>query len=145
MKFSVINIITASLLLSILIFTGCTKDTVVGPAGPIGATGPTGPAGNANVESYFFQTTTNWTLGAADSSSWNATYTGLTINTGYQVSVSMVTSNGNMPLSYTNYSTGIAYVYLWNLQGVTITATSITGTHIPKPANDPAFNIIIIP
>lgn len=144
MKLVIIKTITASLLLSILLFTGCTKDTVVGPTGPIGATGPTGPAGNANVESYQFVTIpspSSWT--PITGGGWQAVYSGLTLNTNYSIQVSMVTGNTNTAMPYTS-TTGITYGFSWDLQHIYITAYTFPSTSIPNPGAQ-TFNIIIIP
>jgi len=142
MKFPIIKTISAGILLSIL-FTGCTKDTVVGPTGPIGATGPTGPGGNANVEGYTLQTVSiSWDTLAGGG--LRATYSGLTINTGYNVQVSMVTGNStNTAMPYTN-SAGIYYGYSWDLSHIYINVYTVPSTHISNPGAQ-TFNIIIIP
>ena len=120
---------------------------MVGPTGPIGATGPTGPAGNANVEGYTFQTiSSSWTMTAGV---WSATYQGLTISTGYNVQVSMVTSNSTNPkntaMPYTDPSTGIYYGFSWDLSHIYINVYTVpSSTTIPNPANQ-TFNITIIP
>ena len=147
MNQSIIKVISTSLLLTVLLFTGCTKDTLVGPTGPIGPTGAIGPQGNANVQEYNFITTaSSWTL--SSTGVWQASYSSLTINLTDFVGAYMVT--GSTPNVYTalnwqDPATAIYYTFSNTTESVIINVYTVpTTTTLANPGSK-TFKFIVIP
>jgi len=142
MKTRIITSVSISILLTILLCAGCTKDTLVGPAGPTGPTGATGPTGNANVEEYdFIVTNTDW---LQSGNTWYATYSSVTINKTDAVLVYLNTGASYTQLPYINVTNSIQTYFSNTLNTITVNVNSINNTSIPNPGNE-TFKIVVIP
>ena len=142
----IISTIITGVLLSLLLSTSCTKDTVTGPTGATGPAGLTGPAGNANVQEYDF-VVTNWTQSG---NSWYADYSGVTISKTDAVMVYIATGNTTNP-SYTAlpFTMNDVQTYFSNtvsdLRVIVNSASGTTGTTTVSNPGYSIFKIMIIP
>ncbi|HEX7412594.1 MAG TPA: hypothetical protein VF411_01020 [Bacteroidia bacterium] len=139
-----ISTIITGVLLSLLLSTSCSKDTITGPTGATGPTGLTGPAGNANVQEYDF-VVTNWTQSG---NSWYADYSGVTIK---KTDAVMVYVSNTTTGSYTALPVTMNDVQTYfsnTVSDLRVTVNSASGTTGTTTVSNPGysiFKIMIIP
>ena len=144
MRNTISKVIGAGILCSLFVFTGCTKDALVGPPGGIGPIGPAGAPGNANVEEFDFITTAqDWVQSSTDST-WHAVYSSVSINKIDFVSASIVNLGQYTALPSYISGTNVFCNYSNTSTRVTMNIFTIPHSVIPNPGSQ-TFKIVVIP